>query len=83
MTNDNFEKKCETKKTSDKECNLVNTFFKYWLNTRKYYNNISEYCHNICEYWAGEYTLRLYSQVAAVVWVWQFAMQWLQCHLMK
>ena len=33
----------------------MNTFFKYWLNTRKYYHKVYEYCHNICEYWAGEY----------------------------
>ena len=35
----------------------VNTFFKYWLNTRKYYHIIYEYCHNTCKYWAGEYNL--------------------------
>ena len=39
----------------------VNTFFKYWLNTCKYYLNTYKYCHNTCEYWAGEYTLRLYT----------------------
>ena len=37
----------------------VNTFFKYWLNTRKYYHNTYKYCHNTCEYLAGEYTLIL------------------------
>ena len=35
----------------------VNTFIKYWVNTREYYHNTYEYCHNTCEYWAGEYTL--------------------------
>ena len=40
----------------------VNTFFKYWLNTRRYYHNPCEYCHNTYKYWAGEYTVKLISR---------------------
>ena len=44
----------------------VNTFFKYWLNTRDYY-------HNTCKYWAGEYIpcllYTLYSHFA-FNWLW-------------
>ena len=38
----------------------VNTFFKYWLNTREYYHTTYKYSHNTCKYWAGEYTLRAF-----------------------